>query len=168
MNDNTQNNLRHVFTQFAAATRHCFAYEQKANDEKCSGAANLFKALTRSYSIQSASMLMTADGIHDTTDNIRQALIDGLGSLLTILPNYIKKAQEDGSELARVALEWSQGSGQSQIDLLEKALDQLEAGENCTLEKLHVCSACGYLIEGDPLDKCPNCGVSEKLIAAVE
>ena len=109
MKDTTLSNLRHVFTQFAAANRHCFAYEQKAKADKHPGVANLFKALTRSYSIQAASMLRTSGGIHDTKNNIRQALVDGLGSQITILPKYSKQAEDDGEDTARVALEWSQG-----------------------------------------------------------
>ena len=168
MTNSTISNLRHVFTQFAAANRHCFIYDQKAKDDKYPGVSNLFKALTRSYAIQSASILRTSGGIHDTRDNIRQALVDGLSSLLTILPNYVKQAEEDGSETARIAFEWSQGSGQSQIDLLERALDQLEAGEDCSIDELQVCTACGYLTEGEPPEKCPNCGLNKELIPAVE
>ena len=168
MNDATLHNLRSVFTLYAAANRQCFTYAQKAKDEICPNASNLFKALTRSYSIQSASMLRTAGGIHDTKDNIRQSLADGLGHLLAILPDYIKQAEEEGADPACISFKRSQGSGQSQVDLLEKALDQLEKGKDCTLEELHVCSICGYLVEGEPLDTCPNCGVSEKLIPAVE
>jgi len=168
MTNSTISNLRHVFTQFAAANHHCFVYEQKAKDDKYPGVSNLFKALTRSYSIQAAGMLRTAGGIYDTPDNIRQAMVYGLGSLLTILPKYIKQVEADGSEPAHLALEWSQGSGQSQIDLLEKALDQLEAGQDCSIDALHVCTECGYLVEGEPPDNCPNCGVIKKLIPAIE
>jgi len=168
MNDATRKNLRTAFTQYAAANRTCLAYAQKAVDDKCPGASNLFKALTRSYSIQASSMLRMSDGIHPTTDNIRQTLVDGLNNLMALLPKYIDQAEQDGYKPECVALHWSQGSAQSQVDLLEKALDQLDAQNDCNFDELHMCIICGFIIDGNALDKCPNCGVNEKLIPAIE
>jgi rubrerythrin len=168
MKDATRENLRTAFTQYSAANRTCLAYMQKAVDDKCPGASILFKALTRSYAIQAASMLSMSGGIHPTADNIRQTLVDGLNNLMALLPLYINKAEQDGSNPERVAFHWSQGSGQTQVDLLEKALDQLETHKDCSFDELHVCSICGFIIEGNAPEKCPNCGVNKKLMPVVE
>jgi rubrerythrin len=168
MKEKIKARLLEAFTANAAANRRYVAYGQKAQDEGFEAAARLFRAVARSETIQAANHLKTAGGIQTTAENIRQALANERDERCAALACCISQAVEDHADAARVVLSWSQRSEQSHTQLYEKALQALEQGRDCRFGELHICSACGFLVEGDPPETCPNCGVGKKLMPAVD
>jgi rubrerythrin len=168
MKNITTDNLLEAFAANAAADRRYLAYGRKAQDEGYAGIARLFRAVARSETIQAANHLKTAGGIQTTAENIRQALAHERASRLSVCNNYISQAEKDHAEPARIVFSWSGRSEQSHSRLYEEALQALEQGCDCGFGELHICSACGYLVEGDPPDRCPNCGVGKRLIPAID
>ena len=168
MKETTKANLLRAFVANAAANRRYLAYGQKAQDEGFSVAARLFRAVARSETIQAANHLKTAGGIQSTAANIRQALADEHDDRLSACPGYISQAEADNADAARVVFSWSQRSEQTHARFYEEALQTLDQGLDCRFGELHICSACGFLVQGDPPDICPNCGVGKRLIPAVD
>ena len=44
------------------------------------------------------------------------------------------------------------------ISNYKKALESVEKGEDVEYVPVHVCSVCGFTVEGDAPDQCPVCG----------
>jgi rubrerythrin len=168
MNDATKAHLLEAFAANAAANRRYLAYGRKAQDEGFAGAAKLFRAVARSETIQAANHLKTAGGIQTTAENLRYALAHERESRLAACSGYISQAKADQAEPARIVFSWSERAEQSHVRFYEEALLALEQGRDCGFGELHICSACGYLMEGDPPDRCPNCGVGKRLIPAID
>ncbi|MBN2108106.1 MAG: rubrerythrin family protein [Deltaproteobacteria bacterium] len=168
MNDTTKANLLEAFAVNAAANRRYLAYGRKAQDEGFAGAAKLFRTVARSETIMAANHLKTAGEIRTTAENIRHALVHERESLLSGSGGSISKAGAAHDESARIVLSWSQSAEQSHARFYEVALQALEQGRDCEFGQLHICSACGYLMEGEPPDMCPNCGVGKRLIPAID
>jgi rubrerythrin len=168
MHNQTTDNLLEAFAASAAADRRYLAYGRKAQDEGFAGAAKLFRAVARSETIQAANHLKTAGGIQTTAENIRYALAHERESRLSASSGYISQAEADHAEPARIVFAWSERTEQSHVRFYEEALQALEQGRDCGFGELHICSACGYLVEGDPPDRCPNCGVGKRLMPAID
>jgi rubrerythrin len=168
MTDSTKANLLKAFVENAAANRRYLAYGQKAQDEGFPGAARLFRAVARSEAIQAANHLKTAGAIQATASNIRQAFSDEHDTMIAALPGYISQAEIAKADAARIVFAWSRRSEQAHARLYEDALAEVDQGRDCQFRELHICSICGFLVEGDPPDICPNCGVGKRLIPAVD
>ena len=168
MSETTKADLLRAFIENAAANRRYLAYGQKAQDEGFPGAARLFRAVARSEAIQAANHLKTAGAIGATAANIRQSLADERDTMIAALPGYIREAETAKADPARIVFTWAQRSEQSHARLYEDALAKLDKGRDCQLKELHICSICGFLVEGDPPDTCPNCGVNKRLIPAID
>jgi rubrerythrin len=168
MKNKTTDNLLEAFAANAAADRRYLAYGRKAQDEGFADVARLFRAVARSETIQAANHLKTAGAILTTAENIRQALAHERESRLSICSKYISQAEADHAEPARIMFSWSDRSEQSHVRLYEEALQALEQGRDCGFGELHICSACGFIVEGDPPDRCQNCGVGKRLIPAID
>ncbi len=168
MKNKTTDNLLVAFAVNAAANRRYLAYGRKAQDEGFAGAARLFRAVARSETIQASNHLKTAGDIQTTSENIRHALAHERGCSLSHSISYISQAEADHAEPARIVFSWSERAEQSHIRFYEEALEALEQGRDCGFGELHICSACGFLVEGDPPDRCPNCGVGKRLIPAID
>jgi rubrerythrin len=168
MNDTTKSHLLEAFAINASANRRYLAYGQKAQDEGFAGAAKLFRAVARSETILAANHLKTAGDIRTTAENIRHALVHERDSLLSASSGYISQAEAAHDDTARIVFSRSQSAEQSHALFYEEALQALEQGRDCGFGQLHICSACGYLMEGEPPDSCPNCGVGKRLIPAID
>ena len=163
----TTANLMKAFIANAAANRRYLAYGQKAQDEGFPAAARLFRAMARSETIQAANHLKTAGGIRSTAENVRQALGKERACRLAH-GEFISQSAADHPDSARIIFSWRERSEETHARLYEHALMALEQGGDCSFGALHICSACGFVVEGDPPDTCPNCGVGKRLIPAIE
>lgn len=162
----TTANLIKAFIANAAANRRYLAYGRKAQDDGFPDAARLFRAMARSETIQAANHLKTAGEIRSTADNVREALA-GERECRRSHDEFVSQAEADHADSARIVFSWGARSEQAHVRLYEQALKALDCGSDCSFGSLHICSACGFVIEGDPPDTCPNCGVGRRLIPAI-
>ena len=79
----------------------------------------------------------------------------------------IAEAKEEGNKAAERSFTFANEVEKIHAALYQEALDNLEAQKESD-QDFHVCSVCGYTIEGDAPDTCPVCGAKAKAFFKVD
>ena len=161
----TEENLKNAFAGESQAHIKYLAFADKAQQENRPNVARLFRANSYAEQVHATNHLRTLDGIGKTLDNL-VAAIDGENFEVTeMYPAYIKIAQEQGEKGAERTAQWAIAAEKVHAGLYQKAKEALAKGQDAEATPIHVCSNCGFTMEGSAPDKCPICGVpKEKFI----
>ncbi len=73
-------------------------------------------------------------------------------------PAYIKVAEHQGEKTALIYLNAALAAEKVHAGIYGKAKAAVDKGKDIEAAPIHVCSVCGFTVEGDAPDKCPVCG----------
>ncbi len=159
MNDQTSKNLKEAFAGESQASRRYNAFALKAEEEGFTNLARLFRAIAQSETIHAMNHLKCMKGVNSSLENVEEALKGEKEEYTGMYPMFMDQAKRDVNNDALKTFYWANETEQVHADFYEKAVEALKQGNDPQVEKLHVCSVCGYTAEGTtPPDKCPVCG----------
>jgi len=176
----TEQNLINAFGGEGMAHMRYLHFALRAEQDDFPNVARLFRAVARAEFIHAGDHYreldhldggfvansMGAFGPGDTFKNLGLAIAGETYEIDEMYPTYLEVAKFQGEKGAQRSFEWAYGTEKMHKALFEKARGELEAGRDVEMGTLHVCSVCGYTLEGDAPDRCPLCGVSkEKFIS---
>ena len=81
---------------------------------------------------------------------------------------FMDQAKRDANDVALKSFFWANEAEKTLGRFYETALNVIKHGEDLALREPHICSVCGYAVEGDPPDQCPTCGQSKDKFKLVE
>lgn len=175
MRDMTEQNLHDAFAGESQAHMRYRIYSKVAEEEGYPNVALLFKAISFAEEVHASNHLermpreedMFAGknpyGLGNTSENL-QAGIDGeTFEIEEMYPIYKKVAEFQNEDEAEQSFDWALRAERIHADMYEKAKQSVEKGEDIDLEKVQICSVCGYTTEGETSDKCPVCGSGRKV-----
>jgi rubrerythrin len=157
MVDQSNRNLAEAFAGESKANRRYVAFAQAAAEEGFSNVARLFRAVAESETIHALNHLRALGEIKSTIENVEEAWRGEKDEYTSMHPMFIDQAKRDANNEAFKSLFWANEAEKTHGDFYEKALGALKEGKDVELEDLHICTVCGYTVEGTPPDKCPNC-----------
>ena len=109
---------------------------------------------------------MGAFGPGDTSKNLGLGIAGESFEIEEMYPAYIEVARFQGENDSVRSFEWSYKTEIEHLKLYEKAKAAVDAGKDVDLDTIHVCSVCGYTLEGDAPDVCPVCGAKKEKFTA--
>jgi len=81
-------------------------------------------------------------------------------------PAYVDVAKLQEEKTAIMFLNAALAAERVHAAIYRKAQEAVDKGADLDAEPLHVCSVCGFTMEGETPDKCPVCGApKEKFVA---
>lgn len=155
----TEKNLKEAFAGESQAYQRYLAFADRAADEYKEGVYKLFQAVAESERIHARRHLGHLKGIHDTADNLKEAMNGEMHEFKTMYPAMIEEAVEEQEKGAEITFRHAAEVEKVHHGFFEKALAD---PENFPVQDYFVCNACGYLAEKEPPDKCPVCGAVKK------
>ena len=158
MDDQTAKNLKEAFAGESQANRRYIAFAEKAEEDGFSNLARLFRAIAESETIHAINHLKCLKGVKSSLENVEEAFKGETEEYSGMYPMFMDQAKRDVNNDALKSFYWANEAEKVHADFYEKALESLKQGKDIELEKIHVCSVCGYTQEGDLPDKCPVCG----------
>ena len=158
MSDQTTKNLQAAFAGESQANRRYLAFAAKAEEDGYPNVARLFRAVAESETIHAINHLKTLGGVGATADNIKEAWQGEKDEFNDMYPMFMDQAKRDGNSDALKTFAWANEAEKIHADFYEKASQAVEAGQDIEVGDLHVCTHCGYTVEGEAPDKCPFCG----------
>jgi rubrerythrin len=158
----TEENLKNAFAGESQAHIKYLAFADKAQQENLPNVTRLFRAASFSEQVHATNHLRTLDGIGKTADNLVAALEGENFEVTEMYPAYIKIAQEQGEKGAERTTQWAIAAEKVHAGLYQKAKEALAKGKDAEATPFHVCSNCGFTIEGSAPDKCPVCGAPKE------
>jgi rubrerythrin len=167
MTDQTSKNLDEAFSGESKANRRYLAYARKAEAEGYPNIARLFRAVAESETIHAHNHLEVMGGVGSTKENLREAWRGEKDEYNSMYPMFIDQAERDANSQARTTFFWAQEAEMAHADFYDKAFQALQDGSDVELQEMHICTLCGYTVEGEPPEVCPVCGKGKEMFKAV-
>ena len=168
MTDQTIKNVWEAFAGESQANRRYLAFAKKAADEGFPNIARLFRAVAESETIHANNHLQALKGVKSTAENLESALRGEADEYTSMYPMFMDQAKRDANNDALKSFFWANEAEKTHARFYERALDVNKKGEDLELKDLHICSVCGYTVEGDPPEKCPTCGQGKDKFKRIE
>jgi rubrerythrin len=163
--EKTLQNLQEAFAGESRANRRYLAFAQKAQQEGYPQVARLFRAVAEAETIHALNHLKVLKAVKSTAENLKEAISGENFEFHHMYPGMIADAQKEGSHEAARTFNFANEVEKVHAQLFQRALDNL--GQQAPAD-LHICTICGYTVEGEPPDNCPVCKALKKFFRRVD
>jgi len=154
----TEQNVEAALAGESQAHIKYLAFSEKAAAEKLPNIARSFKANSFAEQVHATNYLKTLAGIGTTAENLAAAVGGETFEVEEMYPAYIKVAELQGEKAAGISLNAAIAAERVHAAIYKKAKEALDKGRDLEAKPIHVCSVCGFTMEGDAPDNCPVCG----------
>lgn len=154
----TEENVKAALAGESQAHIKYLAFAEKAAAENLANVARIFKANAYAEQVHATNYLKTLSGVGSTKENLAVAAGGENFEAEEMYPAYIAVAQSQGEKIAET---WLNAALQAEIvhrGVYQAASKAVASGKDAASKPIHVCSMCGFTMEGDAPDKCPVCG----------
>jgi rubrerythrin len=165
MHKMTEANLEAAFAGESQAQTKYAIFADRAEKEGFSNVARLFRATSYAEQVHATSHLRTLGNIGQTLDNLQAAIGGETFEVDEMYPAYKAVAEEQEEKMAHRSNSWAMEAEKVHAGLYELARQNVLAGKDAEISDVHICSVCGWTVEGDCPDRCPLCGAqSDKFV----
>ncbi|RFT15508.1 MAG: Rubrerythrin [Candidatus Saccharicenans subterraneus] len=133
-------------------------YAEKARQENLPNIARLFEAASFSERIHALNHLNVLEGEGKTADNLAKAYDGENFEIEEMYPAYIAVAREQEEKKAATYHQFALAAEKVHAALYARARQAVSQGRDLELPAIHICSVCGFTMEGEAPDRCPVCG----------
>jgi len=158
----TEENLKNAFAGESQAHIKYLAFADKAQQENWPNAARLFRANSYSEQVHATNHLRTLDGVGKTADNLTAAVGGENFEVTEMYDAYKAVAERQGEKMALMMFERALKAEEVHAGLYKKAKEAVAKEKDVEATPIHVCSVCGFTMEGNAPDKCPVCGTPKE------
>ena len=155
----TEENLYTAFVGEAKACLRLLGFAEKAEQEGYTQMAKLFRAISAAEKVHALKHLRRLKIIKSTEENLKAAFESETTVSENIYPDFIKAAEEEGNDAARIGFSHARDAESFHAKLYKNAIDHMIGEKETTY---HVCSVCGYVVDGAPPDECPVCNAKKE------
>jgi rubrerythrin len=142
------------------------AFAEKAAAEKLPNIARAFKANSYAEQVHATNYVKALGALGTTKDNLEAAVGGESFEIEEMYPAYIVVAEAQGEKTAVMYLNAALAAEKVHAGMYKAAREAVAAGRDIESKAIHVCSMCGFTMEGDAPDKCPVCGApKDKFVA---
>ncbi len=161
----TEKHLKEAFAGESQANRKYLAFAEKAEREGYRQVARLFRAVAAAETVHAHAHLRALKGVGTTAENLQAAIQGETFEFESMYPPMIEAAEAEGNKQAVTSFTYANEVEKIHAGLYKKAAEKMGDLEETDI---HVCSVCGYTVEGDAPDECPLCKAKKKAFMKVE
>ncbi len=154
----TEENVKAALAGESQAHIKYLAFAEKAAAENLPNVARAFKANSYAEQVHAVNHLKALGGVGTTADNLGGAVDGESFEIAEMYPAYITVAEAQGERTAVTAFNAALAAEKVHAGIYERARKSVAAGQDIDAGAIHVCSVCGFTMEGEAPDKCPVCG----------
>jgi rubrerythrin len=154
----TEINVKDALAGESQAHIKYLAFAEKAASEKLPNIARAFKAGSFSEQVHATNHLKTLSGVGTTAENLKDAFEGESFEIEEMYPAYIKVAELQEEKKALIYLHAAMAAEKVHAGIYKKAQEAVSRGKDIEAAPIHVCSVCGFTMEGEAPDNCPVCG----------
>ncbi|OGQ00958.1 MAG: rubrerythrin [Deltaproteobacteria bacterium RBG_19FT_COMBO_46_12] len=162
----TEQFLKEAFAGESQANRKYLAFAAKADQEGFPQVARLFRAAAEAETVHAHSHLRALNGIHNTRENLQEAISGETHEFKTMYPGMIEAAKGEGQKAAERSFSYANSVEKVHAQLYQKLLDSL--GKSQENYSYYVCPVCGFTAEKEPPGTCPVCGTKGEMFKKVD
>ncbi len=154
----TEDNVKAALAGESQAHIKYLAFAEKAAAENFPNVARAFRANSFAEQVHATNHLKTLSGIGTTAQNLEAAVGGENFETEEMYPAYIAVAEAQGEKGAVITLNAAMAAEKVHEGIYRNAMASVGAAKDIEFKPIHVCSMCGFTMEGDAPDRCPVCG----------
>jgi rubrerythrin len=154
----TEENVKAALAGESQAHVKYAAFASKAEAEKLPNVARAFKANSYAEQVHATNYLKVLGALGPTKDNLEAAVEGESFEIDEMYPTYKATAQAQGEKSAETLFGYALAAEKVHQGMYRAAREAVGQGRDIEFKAIHVCSVCGFTMEGDAPDKCPACG----------
>lgn len=158
MKQMTEQNLRAAFAGESQAHMRYQIFADKAEEEGRSNVARLFRAVSFAERVHATNHFKSFGDLGDSASNLQMAIEGETFEVEEMYPAYHTVAKLQNEKGAESSIHFALEAEKIHASMFRRTKQAVEAGEDITLDTVHICEVCGYTVEGDTPDSCPVCG----------
>ncbi len=157
----TGENLKSAFAGESQAHLKYLAFAEKAQQENLPNVARLFKANSFAEQVHAVNHLKTLSGVGKTADNLAAAIGGETFEFEEMYDAYKAVAERQNEKAALMMFYRAESAERVHAELYKKAKETVDKGRDLEAFPIHVCTVCGFTMEGQIPDQCPVCGAAK-------
>ncbi len=175
MHDMTEQNLHNAFAGESQAHMRYMNYSEVAEVEGYPNVALLFRAIAFAERVHASNHLERMPqkedmfsgknpyGLGDTVENLQKGIDGETFEIEEMYPTYRKVAEFQEENEAVQTFDWALRAEKIHAKMYKDAKEKVKDGEDIDLEKIQICTRCGYTKEGEAPERCPVCGAEKEM-----
>ncbi len=158
MKKTTEENVKSALAGESQAHVKYAAFAYKAEAEKLPNIARAFKANSFAEQVHASNYLKVLGVLGATKDNLAAAEGGESYEIAEMYPAFVASARDEGEKMAETYFNYALAAEKVHAGMYKAAREAVAAGRDVDFKPVHVCSVCGFTMEGDAPDNCPACG----------
>ena len=157
-----QGDLEAAFAGESQAHMKYLIFADKAEQEGYPNLARLFRATSYAEQIHATSHFRTLSNVGQTQANLEAAIGGETYEVEEMYPAFKAVAELQGEKAAYRSEDWALEAEKVHAGLYQQARQAVIAGTDAELGAVHICSVCGWTVEGEAPERCPLCGAKRE------
>jgi rubrerythrin len=158
----TEQNVKDALAGESQAHIKYLAFSEKAAAENLPNVARAFKASSFSEQVHATNHLKTLAGIGTTAENLASAVGGENFEVEEMYPAYINVAELQKEKTAGFFLNAAMAAEKVHASIFKKAKEAADKDGDLDAKPIHVCTVCGFTMEGVAPENCPICGAPKE------
>jgi rubrerythrin len=154
----TEQNVKDALAGESQAHIRYLAFAEKAAADKLPNIARVFKANSYSEQVHATNHLAALAGVGTTSKNLGEAVAGETFEVEEMYPAFMKVAEAQDEKIALLHLGRAMAAEKVHAGIYARAKAAVDNGRDLEALPVHVCSVCGFTMEGEAPEKCPVCG----------
>ncbi len=161
----TEENLYAAYVGEAKASVRLLAYAEQAERDGYPQMAHLFRAVASAERVHALKHLRLLKAVGTTEENLAKSFEREASVSENYYKDFIRVAEEEGARAAVLSFGQARDAEEFHGKLYKNALEHMQEERGT---RYHVCSICGYVVDGDPPERCPVCNAPRDKFFQVE
>jgi rubrerythrin len=162
MHKMTQANLEAAFSGESQAHMKYLIFADQAEKEGLPNVARLFRATAYAEQVHATNHFKALGSLGQTADNLEVAIGGETYEVDEMYPAFTAVAELQEEKAAIRSNKWALEAEKVHAGMYGMARQSVLAGEDAQVGDVHICSLCGWTLEGEPPDRCPLCGAKKE------
>jgi len=128
----------------------------------------LFRAASEAEAIHAKRLLFIRNAVGSTEENLKGAIEGETFEFTKMYPEFVAQAKEERKNEAAIVFTHAMKAEEVHASLYLQALEAVREGKDLDVEKIFLCPVCGNVELGAAPEKCPICGVPERMFREVQ
>ncbi len=154
----TEQNLRAAFAGESQAHMKYLIFSERAEREKKTNLARLFKAISFAEQVHATNHLRALGELGDSSKNLQTGIDGETYEVDEMYPAFRTIAELQKEQSAVRSTTYALEAEKIHEEMYTKAKKTVDQGTDIAIGDIYICDVCGYTVDGEAPAVCPICG----------
>ncbi len=164
----TEENAQNAYAGESQANRKYSVFAEKADAEGYPNVAKLYRAASEAEAVHAKRLLFILGQVGSTEENLKKSVEGENYEFTTMYPEFVQQAKDEHKNEASIVFTHAMKAEEVHANLYLQALESVRSGSDIDADAVYLCPVCGNIEIGSAPEKCPICGVPQRMFRKIE